>query len=818
MRMLRYSLRNLARNPAFSAVIVILLAFGIGANTLIFTAVDVLLLRDLPVDHPEQLARVQSVTPNGFRSYEPVFPVGFQALFKQHAKGVADVFGANTDDLAMQTEGRSENVAVLEVSGNFYSSLGVRPHIGRLIAPDDDRPGQTYPVVLSYAFWHRAFGGRNSVLGETIHLRGVPFTIIGVAPRGFHHLSVENAPDAAIPLAAQNLWSSAENLGKQAQIFVRIRPGISMTQASSEIESLYPGLIDEGIGALLSNSNMTAEQRQNSIEIWRRDRAVLDPVPHGISRLRKQFSLAVEALMGAVGALLLLVCANIAGLMLARGEATRKDIAIRLSIGATRLAIAGQLISDALLLSILGAAGALLIARWGGSLLLAFLPARRPQALELIPDGRVMLFAAGACIVTALAMSLVPALHLFRADLAGLMGLGGPRHRRSRLGVALVASQVALSAILLTGGVLLVRTLHELRTADLGVDRHNLVVMLVNPDTAAMKIDERPAFVENIVRRAKTLDGVEGAAATSYPQMRGIGPKTSVQPTGTPIRDEDFLNTTFSNVSLDFFKVAGMRLLAGRDFQEADGSETKPQRAIVNQSFARRFFPNADPVGKTFGMGTRKTAAADYEVIGVVNDIRFRNMREESAPIYYAPLKQVYSFALYVRTRGAPGPVIEELRSLLSSAGLAPAETGTMEQDIETSLWQERLIAALASVFAAASAILVAIGLYGMLAYAVARRTREIGIRMALGARPANVVELISQDVLLSVVPGLILGLAVYAASARVIAPVLYGVRPMDALSIAAALGIVILVAAFAAFIPARRAIAIEPAEALRQE
>jgi predicted permease len=822
MRQLHYSLRTLARNPAFSSVIVLLLAFGIGANTLIFTAVDVLLLRDLPVDHPEQLARLQSVSPNGFRSYEPTYPVPFQAVLKEHVSSIQDVFCAANDDLAMQADGRSENVAALFVSGNFYGSLGVRPHLGRLIAPDDDRPGQVYPAVLSYAFWQRAFAGRTNVLGETIRLRGVPFTIVGIAPRGFHHLSVENAPDVAVPLAAQNLWSSAWDIGKEAQMFARIRPGVSMAQASSEVESLYPGLIDEGFGAMFGampgKSRLTPAEQKDYIEAERRNRAILDPVARGISRLRKQFSLAVEVLMGAVGALLLLVCANIAGLMLARGEAARKDIAVRLSLGATRFTIAGQLIADALLLSILGAAGALLVARWGGPLLLAFLPARRPQSLELIPDARVILFAAGACIVTALAMSLVPALHLFRANLAGLMGRGGPRQRRSRFGVALVASQVALSAMLLMGGVALVRTLHQLRTADLGVDRRNLVVMLVNPDTAAMKVTERPALLEQIVRRAKALDGVEGVGVTGYPQMRGMGPKTSVQPTGTPIRDADFLNTTFSSVSLDFFKVAGMRLLAGRDFGEADLTATKPQRVIVSQSFARRFFPNADPIGKTFGFGMRKTAGADSEIIGVVNDIRFRNMREEAAPIYYRAAKDQNSFALYVRTRGAPGPVIEQLRGLLSSMGLAPAETGTMEQDIETSLWQERLIAALASVFAAASAILVAIGLYGMLAYAVARRTREIGIRMALGARPANVVELISLDVVLSVVPGLILGLAVYAASARVITPVLYGVRPMDALSIAAALGVVVLVAATAAFVPARRAVAIEPAEALRQE
>ncbi|HVO98883.1 MAG TPA: ABC transporter permease [Bryobacteraceae bacterium] len=820
MRALRYSLRNLARNPAFSAVIVLLLAFGIGANTLIFTAVDVLLLRDLPVEHPEQLARMESVYPSGFRSIVPGFPEPFRPLLREHARSLRDVFTAIDEEFSLEISGRTESVMAFKVSGNFYSALGVRPHLGRLIADDDDRPGTTYPVVLSYAFWQRAFAGRASVLGEKVRLRGVPFTIVGVAPRGFRHLAVEGAPEVVIPAAAEDLWSIGADMDRETQIFVRVRPEVSIVQASAEVESLHPGLVDEAYNRVQLSTRLTEEQKQSYIASQKRNRAVLEPISRGISRLRKQFALAVQVLMGAVGALLLLVCANIAGLMLARGEAARKDIAVRLSLGATRFTVAWQLIVDALVLSILGAAGAMIVTRWGGPLLIAFLPARRPQTLELIPDGRVLAFAAGACVVTALAMSIVPALHLFRADLASLMGRGGPRQRRSRAGIALVALQVALSAVLLAGGGALVRTLHQLRSADLGVDRRNLVVVMVNPATAGVKFGDEAGLVDQIVRRAKTLDGVEGVSVTSYPQMRGIGPKTTVQPTGTPIRDADFLNTTFNSVSLNHFQNAGMRILAGRDFQLSDVTPKKPREAIVSQSFARKFFPRTDPIGRTFGQGMNKTASADYVVVGVVNDVRFRSMREESPPIFYQVTDKFFDFALYVRTNRAPGPVIAGLRAMLASAGpgLAPSEVGTMEQDIETSLWQERLIAAIASVFAAASAVLIAIGLHGMLAYSIARRTREIGIRMALGARPGHLVEMISWDVLLSVVPGIVIGLAAYAASSRVISPVLYGVRPMDAISIAIAIGLIALVATVAAFIPARRAISIEPAEALRQE
>jgi predicted permease len=819
MRPLRYSLRSLTRNPAFSAVIVLLLAFGIGANTLIFTAVDVLLLRDLPVDHPEQLVRMQDVHPNGFRSIVPSFPVLFQPLLRDRAKTLQDVFLAIDDELALEVSGSAQSVIAQAVSGNYYAALGIHPALGRLLAPDDDRRGISYPVVLSYSFWRREFASRPGVLGEKVRLRGVPFTIVGVTPRGFNHLAVEGGPDVVIPAAAEDLWPANRENAREGQIFARLRAGISVTQASAEAETLYPGLVDDASSDFIAGSSMTDQQKKDYLDGSKRNRAVLEPVSRGTSRLRTQFAVAVEVLMGAVGALLLLVCANIAGLMLARGEASRKEIAVRLSLGATRFTVASQLLMDALVLSLLGAAAAILIARLGGPLLVAFLPSRRPLNLELIPDTRVLLFATGVCMVTALAMSIVPALHLFRADLTALMGRGSPRYRRSYAGIALIALQVALSAILLAGGGALVQTLHQLRSADLGMDRRNLIVMVVNPQITAQP-EHAETQVNQIVLQARRLPGVESVSITAYPQMRGIGMKTTIAPTGTAITDADFLNTTLSSVSIGHFENAGMHVLAGRDFRPSDLSAKSPAPTIVSQGFAKRFFPNADPIGKTFGSRVGVTARADYQIIGVVNDIRFRSMREEAPPIFYKTEDRYRSVTLYVRTRVPPVPVIAQLRAMLSSVGpgIAPSEVATMEQDIETSLWQERLIAALASVFAIASAVLVAIGLYGMLAYSIARRTREIGIRMALGARPGNVVDLIMRDVLLSVAPGLLLGMCVYAACARIVSPILYGVHAMDAISIAASIVLIALISGIAGFVPTRRAIAIEPSEALRQD
>jgi predicted permease len=822
MRALRYSLRTLARNPAFSAVIVLLLAFGIGANTLIFTAVDVLLLRDLPVDHPEQLVRMEEVHPSGFRSPLPEFADFYRPLIRDRAKSFSEVFSAGDFDMSFQAGGRVENVTAKVVSGNYYRALGAHAEIGRTISDDDDRDSTQYPVVLSHSFWQRALGGRANALGETIRLRGVPFTIIGVMPRGFRGLEVEGGPDVSIPLSAY-LWTTGRAVyGAPVQMYERLKPGVPLAEAVAELQVLHPGLVDAEVEK--ADPPLTGQKQQEYFADRIATRLDLQPVSRGVSKLRKQFAVAVEVLMGAVGVLLLLVCANIAGLMLARGEAARKEIAVRLSLGATRFTVASQLMTDALLLSILGALGAMLIARWGGKLLLAFLPSRRPLTLELTPDARVLAFAAGACIVTALAMSIVPALHLFRADLTGLMGRGGPRHRRSHAGIALVALQIALSTILLIGGAALVRTLHQLRSTDAGIDR-SVIVMVVNPRMAGVKTPELKATLEDLLRRAKDLPGVEGATYAGMALMRGIGLKSSVAPTGVAIRTADFLNTSMNNVSLGHFENVGIRLLEGRDFRPTD-LDAKPRPVIVSESFVRRFFPRVDPIGKTFGGGMNTTAGADDLIIGVVADTKYRSMREDPPPVWYSliDLREVYGetfgTALHVRTRRPPGPVIAELRAMLASLGpgIAPLEVATIGEDIETSLWQERLIAALASVFAIASAVLVAIGLYGMLAYSIARRTREIGIRIALGARPSHLIEMISSDVLLSVGPGLILGVAVYAASARVISPVLYGIRPLDAISITITLALIALVATIAGFVPARRAVQIEPSEALRQE
>ena len=811
---LRQALRSAVRTPLFAGVVILLLALGIGANTLIFTAVDALLLRPLAVAQPDRLLLLGEQTSPSHVSYN--FPYLYQRVLCERSKSFSHVFASWQMEMAFGAGNRVESITGETVSGNYFTALGVKPAQGRLLSLDDERRDASV-AVLSYGFWRRTFAGQDPI-GKTVHLRGSPFTIVGVLAPGFTGLNLERRTDVWITMSAGKLWfTKPDNTHAEANIYLRLRDGVSLGQAEAEVRTLHPELVEADYASSSDPNPKYMEEEKACV-------SVLTPAGRGVSAMRKTFSGAVVALMGAGIALLLLVCANVGGLIAARGEAQRHETAIRLSLGASRGSIVVRTMAESLVLSLAGAAGGWAVAYWCGPVLFHFLPQRRPIGIELAPDLRVLVFAAFACVITCLLVSAFPAWHAARTNPSAVIARGSSRLSGRQLSHSLVAFQVAISTVLLAGGFSLDRTLDRLRDQDPGFRRQNLIVMTVNPRMAGIKSEQIPRVFDEIVRRAEAVPGVEEVSLATAALMRGIGLKTTVGLTGSTLTFADSLNTSVNNVSLSYLTNLNIGILEGRGFRPGD-ENAKPRPVVVSKSFVEQFFPGGNAIGRTFGLGSPGTVVpASYEIVGIVNDSRYRTMRE-SPPTFYETLDEEtikYSdgMVLHVSTRGDPGPVIQKLREILGSigSGLAPTDVATMEQEIETSLWQERLLAALASAFAALAALLAALGLFGMLAYAISRRTREIGIRIAVGATVRRIASLVIQDAAWAVIPGITLGIAIYAASARAVAALLYNISPWDASSMLAASAIVAAVSAVATFFPAMRAITVQPSQALRDE
>ena len=813
----RQALRGIARAPLSAGTLVLLLALGIGASALIFTAVDVLLLRPLPVFHPEELVRFGVQLSPSYTYYE--HPYLYSRILRQRARSFSDVFVSWPMEMSFSAGDRLVSITGETVSGNYFSSLGLTARLGRVLT-DEDEQRDASVTVISESFWQQAFAGRKDIIGQTIRLRGNPFLIVGVLRSGFIDLDLETRPDVWVTMSAGKLWfTKHDNTLAQSHIYMRLRPGISASQAESEVRSLYAAMLDA------FNSGLPASAHGDSAQEARETPPTVTSIKRGVSAMRKQFGNAVGALMGGVAGLLLLVCSNAGGLMSARTETKRREAAIRMSLGASRWSMVRQTLVEALLLSSVGALGGLLIARLCGPLLLRFLPARRLLGIELIPGTLVLAFVAGACVLTAVLVGIIPAWSVSRTDLNSVIRRHSGAVSGPRVGRALVAFQVAIATALLAGSLALVRTLEAMRAQDPGFRRNKLVVMTLNPRVAGIKSEAIAQVFKDIVKRGASSPGVEGVSLAEKAPMRGVGLKASVLPAGSRITPADSLNVSMNNISLGHFENMGMRLLKGRGFVPQDNGG-KPRPAIVSESFARRFFPDADLIGRTFGTGgINSVTDAKYQIVGVVNDSKYRSMRETPPPTFYLLLDDDTvrfgdGMVLYVSVRAEPTPIIRELQAMLRGIGpgLAATDVATMEQEIETSLWQERLLAALSSAFAVLSAVIAAIGLLGMLAYAVSRRRREIGIRIAVGATIQRITKMIARDAARTVLPGILCGFAIYAASARALVPLLYGVTQWNVLSFVGAVIFVTAVSAVATLIPALNAAQVEPWQVLREE
>jgi predicted permease len=817
---LRFGVRMLMKSPGFALVAVFSLALGIGANTSVFSLLDAILLKPLPVKQPEQLVIVGTQTPS-----KPgrVFSIYSYPVFREMREKntvFSDMFARSGLQVSLSSGGQSERVLGEEVSGNFFSALGVNPLLGRLLTEEDDRtPGGSPVAVISFNFWQRRFGADPQIVGQTVSLNSYPFTIIGVAPQGFNGVEVGVAPDVRIPLMMDgqvrprpgvsifelrgNWWLS---------VMARLKTGVSVEQAQAATDTIFQIAREPDVRR---NQSDTLDARN-----FRAQRIHLDSAKTGASRLSREFSQPLIVLMLLVGVTLLIACLNVANLLSARATTRQKEIAVRLALGAGRFRLARQLLTEGFLLSALGGSLGLLFARWGTDVLLGFLP--QGHALEIKPDLRMLGFTLGVTMLSALLFGLAPALHATRPNLVpalkndAVVAPGGGR--RWEPGRLLVILQVALSLTLLVGAGLFARSLRNLQTVDNGYKTDQVVTMALDPAKNGYKIEGLRNFYGQLSGRLAALPAVKTTTFTRNMPMSGSYSRFGIEVPGYQPRPGEEMAVLFNQIAPGFFGAFGTPLLLGREFSALDTPES-PKVAIVNYVLARRFFGSENPLGKRITLENYK----DLEIVGVVADAKYRNLKEvapQTAYIPYSQYDQLDQRILCVRAVGDAGALLAAIRQEVRNLdpNLPVFNVKTFAEQIDESVSRERLIAMLSSFFGLFALLLASLGLYGVMAYTVTRRTREIGIRMALGAQKTAVLWLALRETLLLTLIGVATGLPAALLSSRLAEGLLFGLTPTDPLTITVSTLVMISVATLAGYFPARRAARVDPLVALRHD
>jgi predicted permease len=834
---LRYALRMWRKNPGFTAVALLSLALGIGANTAIFSVLDEVLLRSLPVRNPRELAlltltatdqnsRWAAVLREVFGEEAPLSYPLYRALrdSNQVFSGLAASFEPMNVDMAAQ--GRPQ-VQAEPVSGNYFSVLGVEPILGRVLEVGDDQVpsgGARGPVaVLSYRFWQRHFALDPAVLGRSIRLNGAPFTIVGVARQGFDGELVGTPIDLWLPVALMKALSPQKDPERGAPWFTvigRLKAGITRRQAQGALQALLKH-VDEGTTFGMNPAWFGIRVKDGS---------------KGISSLRAQLSIILIVLMCAVGLVLFIACANLATLLLARAAARHREIAVRLSIGAGRARLVRQLFTESLLLAVIGGIAGLFLARWGAALLVALISGDSPGVLAGVnANVHILGFAMAATLVSAVLFGLAPALQATRVDLASALNdasRGSKSRRGKRTGGFLIAAQVALSVVLLMGASSFVRTLRNLQSLDIGFNREQTLLINFDLGDESYRGAKLARLAGDFEWRIRALPGVLSTSAATTTPFAGNLAGSPVTVPGYVARADDPPFIAWNLVGADFFRSGGLPLVAGREFEAPDvdrGSERAESVAgpgfvaVVNQAFVRKFFSGQNPLGKQFTM----RGSTSVEIVGVAKDVKYGSLREQTAPMIYLPTAQDLfhwrDLSLVVRFTGAPSnaaPLITAIRSEVShvAAGVRMSAIQTLRNLVDRSLLEERLAADLSSIASALALLLVSIGLYGAVAYAVTRRTQELGIRMALGAHREDIFWMVLAETLMTVIAGIAVGVPAGLAAVRLISAKLFGVRAADPVAITVSVVMMISVAAVASFLPAQRAARVDPMVALRHE
>lgn len=832
---LHFGLRMLRHSLGFTAIAVLSLALGIGANTAIFTLIDAVMLRMLPVKNPQELVSLNLAPDTRFPrdangDLSTQFPYPAFVQMREHNQVLSALFAfKNTPGLSVVANGNAEIAHGQLVTSNYFSALGVRTALGRDFVSGDNMAGAEPVAIISYAYWQSHFGGQSSALGRQILVNDAPMTIIGVAAPEFFGLQPGSAVDLFMPVAMQpqvapGLADPRSNPGTSAftntslwwiQLMGRLKPGVTSKQALANLDVIYRPAVLQGLKPEAGKGPLVPPALE------------LLPASGGLSDLRNAFSKPLAILMIVVGFVLLIACVNVANLLLVRSSARAKEIAVRLSLGASRARLIGQLLLESLLLSAFGGLLGLVFAYWGCIALVAMMQHGNYAVLiDVHPDFTVLAFTAFACVLTGILFGLAPALRATRVELTPALkqttGSLGTTRDKMYTTKTLVVAQVAFSVVLLFAAGLFVRTLVNLETMNIGFSRDNLLLFGVSPKNAGYKGQRYADLCREIQSRVAQLPGVRSATSSLLPLLSGNLWVGDIQVPGYTVGLDEHDFVSVLPIGDGFLSTMGIPLLEGRDVSPRD-DQNAPKVALINQTLARKYWPDENPLGRHFTLRN-----VDMEVVGIVADAKYMSLRHDIPPtVYYPYVQQMDSMPqmhFEVRTVGDAGALIPSVRQIVASIDnrlpLFGVETQT--QQIDDLLYQERLFAKLVGFFAALALALVCVGLYGVMSCGVARRTSEIGIRMALGAQKGNILGMVLRETLFLVGIGVVLGAIASFAAAKIashqVAGLLYGLKVIDTASIWLAIAFIAVVAAAASFVPVRRAMRVDPMVALRHE